>query len=110
MVHDALGMLVVDEMVEGVTEAGGLGDHTLDGAEMNLSLMRSGADVDELVVVAILERGEAVVNKSMIPSRGNDEDLVLDVAVEAAMIVSVVVAVGENASLQLVVDSTGDDA
>ena len=83
---------------------------TCDGAEMNLSLMPSEADVDELVVVAILERGEAVVNKSMIPSGGNDEDLVLDVAVEAAMIVSVVVAVGENASLQLVVDSTGDDA
>ena len=80
MVHDALGMLVVDEMVEGVTEAGGLGDHTLDGAEMNLSLMRSGADVDELVVVVTLKHEEAMVNKSLMPSGGNDEELVLDVA------------------------------
>ena len=47
------------------------------------------------------------------PSGGNDEELVLDVAVErneAAMIVYVEVTVGENASLQLVDDSTGDDA
>ena len=40
--------------------------------------------------------------------------MVLDIAVEerdeAAMTVSVEVAVGENASLQLVVDSTDDDA
>ena len=47
------------------------------------------------------------------PSGGNDEELVLDVAVEerdeAAMTVAIEVAVGENSSLQLVDDSTGDD-
>ena len=88
---------------------------TFDSAEMNLSLTPSEADVDELLVVLIatLERDEAVVNKSLMPSGGNDEELILDVAVErneAAMIVYVEVTVGENASLQLVDDSTGDDA
>ena len=76
--------------------------------------MLSEVDVDELVsVVVTVQRQEAVVNKSLMPSEGNDEEPVLDVAVErdeAAMIDSVEVAVGENASLQLVVDSTGDDA
>ena len=88
---------------------------TFDSAEMNLSLTPSEADVDELLVVLIatLERDEAVVNKSLMPSGGNDEEVVLDVAVErdeAVMIVSVQVAAGENASLQLVDDSTTDDA
>ena len=76
--------------------------------------MLSEVDVDELVsVVVTVQRQEAVVNKSLMPSEGNDEEPVLDVAVErdeAAMIDSVEVAVGENASLQLVIDSTGDDA
>ena len=40
-------MFVVEKMVEGVTEAGGF---TFDGAEMNLSLMPSEADVNVLVV------------------------------------------------------------
>ena len=53
-------MLVVDEMVEDVTEAGGLGDDVV-GAEMNESSMSSEADVCELVVVTV-EREEAVVN------------------------------------------------
>ena len=47
------------------------------------------------------------------PSGGSDEELVPHVAVErdeAAMMFSVEVAVGENASLQPVDDSTGDDA
>ena len=105
-------MLVVDEVVEGVTQAGGLGDDVV-GTEMNESPMSSEADV-ELVVVVSVEREEAVVNMSLMPSGGNDEELVLDIAVEerdeAAMTVSVEVAVGENASLQLVVDSTDDDA
>ena len=57
-------MLVVGEMVEGVTEAGGLGDDVV-GAEMNESPMSSEADVDELVVVVTVEREEAVVNKSL---------------------------------------------
>ena len=104
-------MLVVDEMVEDVTEAGGLGDDVV-GAEMNESSMSSEADVCELVVVTV-EREEAVVNTSLMPSGGNDEELVLDVAVEerdeAAMTVAIEVAVGENSSLQLVDDSTGDD-
>ena len=72
---------------------------TFDCAEMNLSLMRSEADVDELVFVVTVEREEAVAHKSLIPSGGNDEDLIRDVAVErdeAAMIVSVEVAVGEK--------------
>ena len=76
--------------------------------------MLSEVDVDELVsVVVTVQRQEAVVNKSLMPSEGNDEEPVLDVAVErdeAAMLDSVEVAVGENASLQLVIDSTGDDA
>ena len=76
--------------------------------------MLSEVDVDELVsVVVTVQRQEAVANKSLMPSEGNDEEPVLDVAVErdeAAMIDSVEVAVGENASLQLVIDSTGDDA
>ena len=45
-------MLVVDEMVEDVTEAGGLGDDVV-GAEMNESSMSSEADVCELVVVTV---------------------------------------------------------
>ena len=92
-------MLIVDEMVEGVTEAGGLGDDVV-GAEMNESPMFSEADIDELVPVVTVGREEAVVNKSLMPSGGNDEELVLDIAVEerdeAATAVSVEVAVGEN--------------
>ena len=53
---------------------------TSDDAEMNLSLMASEAEVDELAVVVSLEREETVVNKSLMPSGGNDEELVLDVA------------------------------
>ena len=105
-------MLVVGEMVEGVTEAGGLGDDVV-GAEMNESPMCSEADVDELVAVVTVELEEAVVNKSLMPSAGNDEELVLDVPVErneAVMAVSVEVPVGEQSSLQLVDDITGDDA
>ena len=43
-------MLVVDKMVEGVTEAVGTVT-TFDGANRNLSMKPSAADVDELVVV-----------------------------------------------------------
>ena len=57
-------MFVVEKMVEGVTEDGGLGDDVV-GAEMNESPMSSEADVDELVVVVTVEREEAVVNKSL---------------------------------------------
>ena len=66
-------MLAVDEMVEGVTEAGGLGDDAV-GAEMNESPMSSEADVDELVAVLTVERNEPVVNKSLMSSGGNDEN------------------------------------
>ena len=55
-----------------------------------------------------------MVNESLMPSGANDEELVLDVAVEechdAATTVSINFDVGENASRQLVDDSTGDDA
>lgn len=46
------------------------------------------------------------------PFGGNDEELIIDVAVErdeAPMIVCVQVSVGEKASLQLADDSTGYD-
>ena len=43
--------------------------------------MPSEDRVDELVVVT-LRRAEAVVNKSLMPSGGNDKELVLDVGVE----------------------------
>ena len=102
-------MLIVDEMAEDVTEGGGFGDH-VDDAEMNQSQMFWEAHVDE-PVVAVSE--EAVVDRSLMPCGGKDEELVHDVAVErneAAMMASVEVAVRENAPLQLVVDSTGDDA
>ena len=52
-------MLVVGEMVEGVTEAGGLGDDVV-GAEVNESPMSSEAGVDELAAVVTLEREESV--------------------------------------------------
>ena len=127
-------------MVERVTEAGGLGDDIV-GAEMtsrrclqklmlmnlfvvvvtvereeavvNKSLMPSRGKDEELVLDVAVERDEAVVNKLFMPSGGNDDELVIDVAVErdeAVMIVSAEVAGGENASRQLVDDSTGDDA
>ena len=51
---------------------------TFDGAMMNLSLMPSDVDADQLVVAATLER-EDVVNKSLMPSGGNDEEVVLNV-------------------------------
>ena len=54
-------MLVVDEMVEGVTEAGGLGDGVV-GVEMDESPMSSEVDVEERLVVVTVEREEAVVN------------------------------------------------
>ena len=57
-------MLLVDETVEGVTRAAGLGDDVV-GVEINESPMSSEADVDELVVVVTVEREEAVVNKSL---------------------------------------------
>ena len=97
-------MLVVDEMVEGVTEGGGIGDDVV-GNEIDESPTSSEADVDERVAVVTVEREEAVVHKSLMPSGGNDEELVLDVAVEecykAAMTVSTEVAVGENAHSSL---------
>ena len=71
-------MLVVDEMVEGVTAAGRLG-YDVVGAEMNESPMSSETDV-ELVVAVTVEREEAVVNKPFVPPGGNDEELVFDVA------------------------------
>ena len=83
-----------------------------DGAEMNVSLMPSEVDVDELVVVAV-EREEAMVNKSFMPPGINDDELVLYAAVERdepAMIVYVEVAVREDASLQLVDGITDHDA
>ena len=59
--HDILEVLVVDEMVEGVTEAGGLGDGVV-GVEMDESPMSSEVDVEERLVVVTVEREEAVVN------------------------------------------------
>ena len=91
------------EMVEGVTEAGGLGDDVV-GAEMNESPMSSEADVDDLVVVVTVDREEAEVTKSLMLSGGNYEERILEVAVErdeAAMTVSVEVAVGEKAHSRL---------
>ena len=73
-------MFVVEKMVEGVTEDGGLGDDVV-GAEMNESPMFSETDVDELVVVVTVEREDAVVDKPLLPSGGNDAERVLDVAV-----------------------------
>ena len=58
-------------MVEGVTEAGGLGDDVV-AAGINEPLMSSEADVDELVVVTV-ERNEIVMHKSLMLSGGNDE-------------------------------------
>ena len=77
--------------------------------------MLSEAGADEIVVVFILKREEAAVNKSLMPSVGNGEELVLDLSVqrdEVVIKVSVKVTAGENASLQLVDDtrSTSDDA
>ena len=80
---------------------------------VNKSVMPSGGNGVELVLDVAVERDEAVVNKLFMPSGGNDDELVIDVAVErdeAVMIVSAEVAGGENASRQLVDDSTGDDA
>ena len=67
-------MLVVDEMVEGVTEGGGIGDDVV-GNEIDESPTSSEADVDERVAVVTVEREEAVVHKSLMPSGGNDEEL-----------------------------------
>ena len=95
-------MLLVDETVEGVTRAAGLGDDVV-GVEINESPMSSEADVDELAAVVTIGRVEAV-NKFLIPSGGNEEELVLDVAVErdeAGMIVSLEIVVGKSASLSL---------
>ena len=58
-------------MVEGVTEAGGLGDEVV-GAEINEPLMSSKAD-DELVVVVSAKRKDIVMNKSLMLSGGNDD-------------------------------------
>ena len=63
-------MLVVDEMVEGVYQAGGLGDGDV-GAEMNESPMPSEAGVNE-----------AAENKSLVRSRGNEDKLKPEAAVE----------------------------
>ena len=96
-------MLLVDETVEGVTRAAGLGDDVV-GVEINESPMSSEADVDELAAVVTIGRVEAV-NKFLIPSGGNEEELVLDVAAEerdaAATTVSVEFAVGDNAHSSL---------
>ena len=48
---------------------------------MNESPMFSETDVDELVVVVTVEREDAVVDKPLLPSGGNDAERVLDVAV-----------------------------
>ena len=75
--------------------------------------MPSGGNGEELILDVGVEREEAMVNKSLMPSGDDDGEPVLDVAVErdeAAMIVSVEITVGENASHQLVGDSTSDDA
>ena len=100
-------------MVERVTEAGGLGDDIV-GAEMtSRRCLQKLMLMNLFVVVVTVEREEAMVNKSLMPSGDDDGEPVLDVAVErdeAAMIVSVEITVGENASHQLVGDSTGDDA
>ena len=97
-------MLVVDEMVEGVTEGGGIDDDVV-GNEIDESPTSSEADVDERVAVVTVEREEAVVHKSLMPSGGNDEELVLDVAIEkrdeAATTVSVEVAARKNAHSSL---------
>ena len=63
--------------------------------------MPSEARIGELVAVGTLEREEALVNKSLMPS-GGSEELVVDAAAErdeAVMIVSVEVTCGENAAL-----------
>ena len=52
-------MLVVDEMVEGVTEGGGIDDDVI-GNEIDESPTSSEADVDERVAVVTVEREEAV--------------------------------------------------
>ena len=91
-------MVVVGKMVEGVTEVCGLGDDVV-GAEIIESPKFSEAGGDERLTVVSVQREKAVVNKSLIPSGGNDDELVLDVAVEldeAAMTVSVEVAVGDK--------------
>lgn len=78
-----------------------------------MSLMLLEAVKNELVVVVTLEREEAVLNKSLMRSRGNDEELIIKENVKcdgAVMMVSIEVAAGENASIQLVDDSTGDHA
>ena len=46
-------------------------------AEMNESQMPFEVDVDEPVVVVTVEREVAVVNESLRPTGGNDEELVL---------------------------------
>ena len=132
-------MWVLDEMVEGIIENGGLGDDVV-GAGMNESPMSSATDVGELLVVVSVEGEEAVVNNCLMPSRSNDEQFVLDLAVERdeavvnktfmpcgrddeelvidaaferdafAMTLSGEVVVGGNSSVQLVHDSTGDEA
>ena len=93
-------MLVVDEMIEGITASGGVGDHVWRcWDELVDDAFRSW--VDEPLAAVALEREEAVVNMPLIPSGGNDDELVLHIAVEhdnATIIVSVGVGVGENAS------------
>ena len=70
MVHDALGMLGIDETDGGITEIDGFGDHVV-GAEMNESPMPSEAGVNE-----------AAENKSLVRSRGNEDKLKPEAAVE----------------------------
>ena len=77
--------------------------------------MPSGGNGEELILDVGVEREEAMVNKSLMLSGGKDEELILDVAScrtrrSCDDIVFVEVAVGENASFQVVDDSTGDDA
>ena len=64
MVYDALEMLVIGKTAGGVTEVDGLGDDVV-GAEMNESPMPSEADIDELVVVATVQRDEAAMSSGV---------------------------------------------
>ena len=61
-----VGRMLGEDVGGGIAELGSV--VTFDGAEMNLPQTILKADVDELVVEVTLERKQAVVSKSLIPS------------------------------------------
>ena len=63
----AVGRMLGEDVGGGIAELVG-SVVTFDGAEMNLPQTILKADVDELVVEVTLERKQAVVSKSLIPS------------------------------------------